>query len=227
MATIDSTTGAFIAGLVTSLHCVGMCGPMACMWSSGGQPGSSTFVRDTTVYHGARLMSYATVGALAGTLGIMPIHWFQQGPGVLLPWLMVALFVVVAFGLDRWIPKPRLLVMPLAKVRLWAMRRSGAMRATLLGLATPLIPCGPLYLMFGIAMANGSTARGAQFALAFGMGTLPLLWLAQTRISMIQLRLTPTQMRHAQRGLALCAAFIMAWRLRGTLTGDTSGVCCH
>lgn len=153
--------------------------------------------------------------------------WFQQGSGVLLPWLIVGLFIIVAFGLERWIPKPKVLSIPMARLKLWAMRQSGAVRGLTLGLATPLLPCGPLYLMFGLAMANGSAVKGAEFAGAFGLGTLPLLWLAQSQFQVLNMRLSPTQMRHLQRGLALCAAAVMIWRLRGTLTGDVSAACCH
>ena len=39
-------------------------------------------------------------------------------------------------------------------------------------LATPLLPCGPLYLMLGICTLTGSAARGASLALVFGLGTI-------------------------------------------------------
>lgn len=216
-----------MAGLVTSVHCVGMCGPLACAWAAGRPDSAASFARDTAAYHGAKLVSYGMVGALAGALGTMPLRWFQHGAGALLPWLMVLMFAFVAFGLERWIPKPAFLSLPMARVRGWAFRLPALSRAALLGLATPLLPCGPLYLMFALAMANGSAGKGAQFAVAFGLGTLPLLWLAQTQMRLLNLRLHPAQMRWMQRGLALSAAVIMAWRLRGTLTGEADASCCH
>lgn len=223
---IDTTASAFFAGMVTSLHCVGMCGPMACSWV-GTAPNTAGFLRNTGLYHAARLLSYTSIGAAAGALGIMPLRRFQHGPGALLPWLMVGLFVIVAFGLERRIPKPKFLSLPMARLKLWAMRQSGSIRGIALGLATPLLPCGPLYLMFGLAMVNGSAEKGAEFAGAFGLGTLPLLWLAQTQLQILNTRLSPVQMRHLQRALALCAAAVMVWRLRGTLTGEMDATCCH
>lgn len=224
---IDTTASAFVAGLVTSVHCLGMCGPLACAWAVGKSGKTSTFTRDTSFYHGARLCSYTLIGALAGALGIMPLRFFQHGSGLILPWLMVAMFALVAFGMERWLPKPAFLSKPMARVKLRALQLGSGTRASLLGFATPLLPCGPLYLMFALAMANGSALKGAQFASAFGLGTLPLLWLAQTQMQVINLRLSPTRMRQLQRGLALCAALIMAWRLRGTLMGDELPTCCH
>jgi len=81
--------------------------------------------------------------------------------------------------------------------------------------------------MFALAMANGSAMRGAQFAFAFGLGTLPLLWLAQTQMQLINIRFGVNTSRWVQRGLALSAALVMAWRLRGTVTGETDSTCCH
>ena len=36
-AGIQSPTAAFLAGLTTSLHCVGMCGPLACALAPAGK----------------------------------------------------------------------------------------------------------------------------------------------------------------------------------------------
>ncbi|HSJ03293.1 MAG: sulfite exporter TauE/SafE family protein [Verrucomicrobium sp.] len=227
MTAVDTTASAFAAGLVTSLHCVGMCGPLACAWAAGPRGSAALFLRNTAAYHGAKLISYALVGALAGAMGTLPLRTFQHGPGLLVPWLLVAMFGVVALGLERWIPKPLFLSRPMARVRTWAMQRGAFSRAGLLGLATPLLPCGPLYLMFALAMANGSAAKGAGFAAAFGLGTLPLLLLAQSQLRLLSLRLTPLQMQRLQRGLALCATVVMAWRLRGTFIGAEELSCCH
>src|SRR4029078_14863 len=95
-----------------------------------------------------------------------------------------------------------------------------ATRATCIGLFTPLLPCGPLYLMFCLAMTGGSGAQGAQFTVAFGLGTLPLLALMQTSARWLNLRMSPVTLRRVQRGIAFSAALVMAWRLRGTLAGD-------
>lgn len=227
MQTIDTSAAAFLAGLVTSLHCVGMCGPLSCSWAVSG-PGSG-FMRGTAAYHAARLGSYALVGALAGSLGAMPLRFFQHGAGIVLPWMLVLVFIAIGIGVDRWMPKPALLAVPLRRMQLAAYKLPGTSRAALLGLATPLLPCGPLYMMFGLAMANGSASRGAEFAAAFGLGTLPLLALAQTQLHRLTSKWPPGTMLRVQRGLALAAAVILAWRLRGTLDFSSEEIpsCCH
>jgi sulfite exporter TauE/SafE len=225
MPPIDSSTAAFVAGMVTSVHCVGMCGPLSCSWALSRRKGDGpeTFLAATGTYHAARLFSYAMLGLVAGLVGVLPMQWIGDGWRVL-PWLLVILFAFFALELDRWLPKPAALVAPMRRLQERAFRQSGWLRAGMLGLATPLLPCGPLYLMFLLAMANGSAAKGAEFALAFGLGTLPLLWLAQTQLNRLGTRLKPVTLKRVQRGLAFAAAAVMAWRL---VTGADGTPICH
>lgn len=227
MIQIDTNAAAFVAGMVTSVHCVGMCGPLSCSWAMGAKGGS--FMRSTALYHGGRLISYGAAGALAGAIGVVPLAFFQHGAGMVLPWLLVLAFIIVGLGLDKWLPKPRLFAEGLRRVQTAAFQMKSTLRAALLGLATPLLPCGPLYLMLALATANGSALRGAGFAAAFGLGTLPLLFLAQTQLHLIGGRMRPETMRRVQRGLALVTAVILAWRLRDTLDFGSSAPagCCH
>lgn len=229
MPTIDTSAAAFLAGLVTSVHCVGMCGPLSCSWAVSTKSGSSGFLRDTGCYHAARLFAYGLVGAVAGAIGAAPLQFFQHGAGIVLPWLIVVAFAVVGMGLDQKLPKPALLARPLRRLQHLAFQLKSGKRATLLGLATPLLPCGPLYVMIALAMANGSPVKGSEFAVAFGLGTLPLLAIAQTQLHWLGGKLQPATMRKLQRGLAFTAAVIMAWRLRGTLDFGSDAVpsCCH
>ncbi|MGA3006648.1 MAG: sulfite exporter TauE/SafE family protein [Opitutaceae bacterium] len=216
LASINSPAAAFMAGLVVSLHCAGMCGPLAClvMPAPGDRTGAPTVA---TAYHLARLGGYGALGALAGGAGMMPLG-FLSGPALRwLPWMLVLFFLSLAFHLDRFLPKPLL-------VGGWLLRLNGKLRgrsrvtaATALGLATPLLPCGPLYFLIALALLSGSAVHGAEFMLAFGLGTLPLLWLVQTQFSGLRGWLTPLWLGRVRIVLALTAALVLAWRLRGTL----------
>lgn len=114
-------------------------------------------------------------------------------------------------------------------------RLTPARASMTMGFLTPLLPCGPLYLLFGVALLSGSSIRGAEFALGFGIGTVPLLWLAQSQIRHLQKRLSPVVLVRIQRGLALVTAVILAFRLYGTLPGIAPPpeaphelpACCH
>jgi sulfite exporter TauE/SafE len=218
-----TTAAALIAGLATSLHCAGMCGPIACGLGTLAKSEGERLTA-ASLYHGTRLVSYGIIGAVCGALGQQPLKWFFNSPAVLLPWVMVAVLLVMAFGLDKKVPRPAILNRFTARARFKACKLSAYGGASAMGLLTPFLPCGPLYLVFGAALLSGSAAKGAEFTIAFGLGTVPLLWLAQHQFHRIHAKMTPLAMNRMRRGLAFATALMLAWRLHGTLppTGGDS-----
>lgn len=215
-AAINSPAAAFIAGLVTSLHCAGMCGPLACtLMPVKGDRADAHSV--SALYHGSRLFSYALLGALAGGLGRMPLAWVSDSVLRWLPWIMVLFFVGLALRWDRHIPRPLILSRLLLRLNPHLRSVSKLKSAALLGFATPLLPCGPLYFLLGLALLSGSAVRGVEFMLAFGLGTVPLLWLAQSQFHWVRNRLSPLWINRARLTLALASALVISWRLRSTL----------
>lgn len=215
-AAVNSPGAAFIAGLITSLHCAGMCGPLACSILPGRHDRVDAQTV-STVYHVARLTGYAVLGAVAGGLGRTPLGWISQSALRWLPWVMVLFFVALALRWDRYLPKPALIGRLMLRLQEWRRGRSRIQAAAALGLATPLLPCGPLYFLVGLALISGSALRGVEFMLAFGLGTVPLLWLAQTQFHWVRQRLSPLWLGRTRLALALTTAAIIGWRLRATL----------
>lgn len=207
---------ALIAGLVTSVHCVAMCGPLSCAFApSKANDADPTVV--LTAYHLSKLFSYAVVGALAGALGSVVITVVGSSTLNLLPWVLVLFFLIVAFRLDRYFPKPVWLGRIYREATHRFQKLSKPVAAGVIGLASPLLPCGPLYMIFGLAMFSGSALKGLEFAVGFGIGTMPLLWFAQIRFMRINQRLNPGTLMRVQRTIAFIAALVVAWRLRTTL----------
>ncbi len=226
--------GALVAGLATSLHCAGMCGPLACGVGMLAKSESERMAA-ASAYHAGRLSAYTTIGALCGALGKEPLGWFFHSPAVLLPWALVIALLLLATGLEKKIPRPAFLMRFIARLRFKTQKLPVIAGAGLTGLFTPFLPCGPLYAVFLALLASGSAARGAEVALAFGLGTVPLLWVAQHQFQRLRKKLTPTGMARIQRGLALVTALVLAWRLHDTLPTTTPEVvqekelpsCCH
>jgi sulfite exporter TauE/SafE len=216
LAAINSPATAFVAGLVTSLHCVGMCGPLACaiMPVRGDRADAQTV---STVYHLARLGGYVTLGALAGGLGAAPLTWFSQSALRWLPWVLVLFFVALAFRWDRYLPRFAAGTRITWRLQTWLRSRSRVEAAAAMGLATPLLPCGPLYFLVALALLSGSALRGVEFMLAFGLGTVPLLWLVQSQFHWVRQKLSPLWLDRTRIALALATALVLGWRLRGTL----------
>lgn len=205
--TATTLGGAFVFGLLTSLHCVGMCGPIACIACQ--REGCPRF-ENALHYQIARLVSYALCGALAGGVG-----WLV-GPRLLamgkFAWILPAAVlgaVILLLAFPRLLSQPRFFLRRIAPG--W------------IGLATPLLPCGPLYLMLGICALTGSAAKGATLALVFGLGTLPLLWMAQHQWGRLQNLVGIRGASLLQRGVLVVAALVLIWRL---LPAELGGPAC-
>ncbi|MEM7791954.1 MAG: sulfite exporter TauE/SafE family protein [Verrucomicrobiota bacterium] len=217
---------ALLAGLVTSVHCVAMCGPLTCAFSpKRGDEANAPII--LTSYHLSKLLAYGLIGAFSGAFGSLVLQsignsWFSR-----FGWVLVFFFVFVAFRLDRFFPKPVWLGQYYRKSIARFAKLSKPLAAGFIGFASPLLPCGPLYMIFGLALFSGSAVQGAEFALGFGIGTIPLLWLSQTKLIGMSHKLNPHRLFKLQRALAFVAALVIAWRLRTTLgiEGAENWVC--
>lgn len=217
-AEITGPVAALAAGLITSLHCAGMCGPLACAaCARGGGRGS---LGATFVYHGSRVVSYALVGVAAGLVGRRLSDALLGGATSWMAWLFVLFFLAVVVGLDKHIrvplPKGAMAWMGSASARCGARGRAGV-----LGFFTPLLPCAPLYLVVAAAALSGSALSGGSIMAAFALGTVPLLLVLQSQFFRLGARWSPSVMDYLRRGLALAAVVLLL--VRGTYAG--SGGC--
>lgn len=160
---------------------------------------------------------------------MLAFQWLEpytHTPARFLPWALVIFFLAVALRIDQRLPQPAIL----RKLLFSAKQRSQGMPRLVaggwMGTLTPLLPCAPLYAVFALALMTQSPVRGAQFLLAFGMGTVPLLLLTQTSLHRLQGRLRPHHIQVAQRVLALLVAAILGYRLFVFETG-ADGFFCH
>jgi uncharacterized protein len=229
MMAITTPATALLAGFVTSLHCAGMCGPIACAVMPV-KPEQGDAATAATAYHLARVGGYCLLGAAVGALGRVPLLLVPAGAFKWLPWLGVVFFVSLALGWDSRLPRMPLLGRIAFRITGKLKGRPASQAAAALGLATPFFPCGPLYSLVALALLSGSALRGAEFMLAFGLGTVPLLWMLQTQYRRVGGLVSPAWVRRLRTGLALAAALMIAWRLRGTLgmqgPDPRSFVCC-
>ncbi len=223
LAGITGPGSALLAGLVTSLHCAGMCGPLACSLMPARRDEADPHTV-ATVYHLSRLAGYTVLGALVGGVGRVPLALIGEGAMRYLPWLLVLFFVAVAVRFDQRLPKLPLLGRAYGAVAARLRGGSRVRAAALLGAATPLLPCGPLYFLLSLALLSGSALRGAETLLAFGLGTVPLLWLAQANYHLIRVKIGPVWLARIQTAMALTVAAVLVWRLRGTLGLGGPGV---
>lgn len=205
---------ALLAGFLTSLHCAGMCGPLACAVCSKNNGSPAT----AALYNASRVLSYSVVGFLAGWIGRAVSDVLLGGATRWLTWAFVVFFVIVATGLDK-----RMRI-PLAGA--WMGRclggsDAGLLRASLLGALSPFIPCGPLYLIFAAAAFSGSAAAGATILFAFALGTVPLMYALQSQYFRIGATFSPATLDIARRMLAAVSVALLVYRG----TGDFPVIC--
>lgn len=210
--TLNNGLMALIAGLIISPHCIGMCGPLVCSILPL-KAGTGHMETSKALYHLGRALSYTLIGALAGSIGLGLVSAFGLQPIRYFPWVLLVFFLLFAFGLDRWLPAVPGLKSGLSRINRWIHQIAGPMRGLGLGLATPALPCAPLYSVFWVAMVSGSPLLGAEIALGFALGTIPLLWVSQHAYQRFRDKLGRRWLILLQRGFALIAAGLIFFRV--------------
>lgn len=174
---LTTLVAAALLGLASSVHCVAMCGPLVLAGCAGGKGGG----RATLGYLAGRLVSYAAVGAIAGSIGgpIVVAASTSREVRVAIGWILA---LSVAWVAIRWLRKPSqeklvgLRAKPASpsKLQLWLVRWVPA-RGIGLGLATGLFPCGALASALVVAATTGSGHGGALAMMAFALASAPAL----------------------------------------------------
>mgnify|MGYP003587153196 CR=1 FL=1 len=167
-------------GIVGSLHCMGMCGPIVVALPLKNQ-NLFTRILGAILYNSGRVITYGVLGLLFGLLG-RGIHMagFQQWTSIILGIVMIV-SVLFPFVFREKITVGNLLAGMAARLitRLKKLFASRSYRSLLLiGLLNGLLPCGLVYVAIAGAISSGSVVSGSLFMVLFGLGTIPLLLLA-------------------------------------------------
>lgn len=189
---------ALTVGLLSSLHCIGMCGGIMGALTFGLPPEVRGHPRQLAAYVAAynlgRLLSYACAGGLFGLFGAelfrLVAPWLGQG----WPQRLAALAVLLmGLHIAGWLPQ--LIALERLGRPLWHRLQplaQGLMpvrslpRALLYGMLWGWLPCGLVYSMLIVAAGQGSAPMGGLLMLVFGMGTLPSVMLTGLLAGRIQ-----------------------------------------
>jgi sulfite exporter TauE/SafE len=164
---------AFILGLLGSLHCAGMCGPLTLALPRTGSNNAS-YVGGRIAYNAGRVLTYSLLGIAFGLFGKAMLlagiqRWLSIGLGIS---LMAGLFF--SSKLLRWFPITTL-VHRLKSAMSIMLRQRSYTALLLLGLLNGLLPCGLVYVAATSAMTIGSVFGGFIYMALFGAGTVPLM----------------------------------------------------
>lgn len=168
---------AFTIGLFGSLHCVGMCGPIAL--TVGGKEKWQALINGL-LYNLGRTITYTLMGAIIGLLGKgLFLAGFQKffsiGIGAAL--LLIALLSInVETKILKITAINRLVFKLKAGMGQWLGNQRKAGKLTV-GMLNGLLPCGLVYMAIVGALSTASAISGMAYMAAFGLGTIPLMLL--------------------------------------------------
>jgi len=162
----------FVTGLLTSLHCVAMCGGITLSRASVGE---NFRLRSATLmqYHLGRIVSYTLTGIIMGAIGaIAAPNDLVRGIVILVGGVGMAFFALSGI-FPRWFSRVRL---PNLAANLSTSKGKWSRSSLGIGFINGFVPCGPLQGMQLYALASGSALKGGLAMLIFALGTMPLLF---------------------------------------------------
>lgn len=169
----------FVVGLLTSLHCVAMCGGIALSQSVAHREEQAKAqkwkqVRPSLLYNAGRVVSYTIVGGIVGALG-SAVSFSGTAKGIIAI-LSGVFMVLMGLNIIGLFPALRKFMPRMPKVfgrKLGGISKHGPF---FIGLLNGLMPCGPLQAMQIYALGTGSFFAGAASMFVFSLGTVPLMF---------------------------------------------------
>jgi sulfite exporter TauE/SafE len=168
---------AFMLGLVGSLHCAGMCGPIAIALPLNNQTWLSR-ISGGLLYNIGRIITYGILGTILGLAGMgLALGGIQQWVSIVLGALMILAVLIPRMG---WAGKKLsgmtekmtgMLKKPF--IRLFKLKTYRSL--FFIGLLNGFLPCGLVYIAMAGALVMSKYYEGALYMVFFGLGTIPML----------------------------------------------------
>lgn len=168
---------ALILGLMGSLHCVGMCGPIAFMLPVDRTNNYKKFGQ-IFIYHFGRLLAYGIIGLVLGLLGKgLSIFGIQQKLSIAIGIIMILIVLIPYQTFNKYnLSKPIYKVISKVKNQLGKeLKKKSPDTFLTIGFLNGFLPCGLVYMAFFGSIALGDALQGSLYMMLFGVGTLPLM----------------------------------------------------
>jgi sulfite exporter TauE/SafE len=222
---------AILLGLVGSLHCAGMCGPLALALPATGNSRTALLL-GRLAYNFGRILTYCTLGAVFGLAGkTLALAGFQRWVSLVAG---LAILVGLIFSTKLATGNPLTFTVAWIKSGLGALLRRRSLASVFsLGALNGLLPCGLVYAACAGAVATGGVLSGVGYMAAFGLGTVPMMLAIGLVGKKLQFTLRFKLQRLIPASLALVALLLI---LRGLSLGipylspnptATSATGCH
>jgi len=175
MMTATAIGSALALGLAGSLHCLGMCGPLALALPASPEATLGRRALGRLVYNLGRAVTYAVMGIFAGVLGhAIQMAGVQQTVSILLGVLLLATVFLKAHHMPEWMLNA--FYRPVQRGLQRILRRGSLTGLFQTGLLNGLLPCGLVYAALAAASLQAGAVQGAAYMFLFGLGTIPLMF---------------------------------------------------
>lgn len=207
---------AFMIGLFSSAHCIGMCGPLATLGCRSKMTGGAWAPLGFSL---GKLVSYSALGFLAASLGAVFMN--QTGLQKASAWVSVisGALMIIALVLAYALPTSGKFLSKLSIAMSKRAMRWGKFMSVGLGLAAAFLPCGVLYTMVACSAAAETPFVGMLSMQAFGLGTMPGLLGLGALIQRIPARFSKYG-NLAAGALIAATAIVLLWRGVAGLAAD-------
>lgn len=209
---------AFLIGLAGSLHCIGMCGPIAIALPTGDVT-PLTLLSGRLLYNIGRSITYGIMGLVAGLVGqAIYVGGYQQMLSIALG-ILLLLAVILPGRFGALLTGSKFHARLTTKLRtVWTRLTASSSQSSLfaIGLLNGFLPCGLVYVALAGAVSTGNSLTGGLYMVTFGLGTLPVM-LAMSLAG----RLLGAGIRRRMRQLLPVGAVVLAllFILRGMSLG--------
>ena len=215
----------FVIGLITSVHCIAMCGGINLSQTLSREKNGSMF-RNSLEYNVGRVISYTVIGGVLGAIGglagigdSLQTSAFFQGMLKLFAGIIMVVMGINMLGIFPGLRKLRLHIPNFG--RNITARADGKTRAPfIVGICNGFMPCGPLQSMQIVALASGSPLAGAASMFCFSLGTVPLMLGFGSAVSVLGKKFTRQVLKVGAILVVVMGLSIMAQG--GTLSGISS-----
>ncbi len=189
----------FIVGMMTSIHCVAMCGGInlsQCLNYKKDLENKKNIynIIPSLQYNSGRIISYTIIGAIVGAIG-SAISFGGTAKG-LIAILSGIFMIIMGFNMMNIFPSLKKIVPKMPKIfasKIYSKKRN--IGPFVIGLLNGLMPCGPLQSMQIYALGTGSAIKGALSMLSFSLGTFLLMFLFGVVSTLISGKFTKTMMK--------------------------------
>ena len=229
--TIALLVAALLMGFFGSPHCLGMCGGLVAAFGLSMKDVSPAKRRGLiATYHLGRLLSYASLGLIAGLIGttvLAPVMVGNNIPRILLG--LVLVFVGMTMLGAPFLTKLERLGMrfwqALAPLRKKVFPLTTFPRALTAGLLWGFLPCGLVYGALLIAVVGHEPLTGAVLMFAFGLGTVPMLVATHETVSWLRNQIGRLRLRQMNGAIMMLSglAVIVVPMAMSSMHGGHSG----